>query len=184
MGATPCSALPSKRCLPARAATIKIMIALACHAHLEESPGGLNVSQVRIRYCNSLWQRRALRTATGREPLEPAPSCRRSRLCVNRRSSRSGFAGSRFSRVAPNHDSYDGDRYWNGDNCFPDRTRWLQLINAGQQLCQRFEASSDIGQLPESTKLQRQGAPSHLTSAGGPSSATSGPFVTHPRRGP
>ena len=30
-----------------------------------------------------------------------------------------GFAGSRFSRVAPNHDSYDGDRYWNGDNCFP-----------------------------------------------------------------
>src|SRR6516164_3831504 len=31
----------------------------------------------------------------------------------------SGFAGSRFSRGAPNHDSYDGDRFWNGDNCFP-----------------------------------------------------------------
>ena len=32
-----------------------------------------------------------------------------------------GYAstGSRFSRVAPSHDSYDGDRYWNGDNCFP-----------------------------------------------------------------
>jgi len=31
----------------------------------------------------------------------------------------SGFTGSRFSRATPNHDNYDGDRYWNGGNCFP-----------------------------------------------------------------
>jgi hypothetical protein len=31
----------------------------------------------------------------------------------------SGFAGARFNRFACNHDSYDGDRYWNGDHCFP-----------------------------------------------------------------
>ena len=45
----------------------------------------------------------------------------------------------------------------------------MQLINAGQQLYQRSGASSDIGQLPESTKLQRQGPESF--------DALLGPFV-------
>jgi hypothetical protein len=119
---------------------IKIMIVPVYHAHLEQSPGDLNVWQVRIRYCNSFWQRRALRTAIGREPLEPAPCCRRPRLCVNWISIQSGCTQSRQLR-------------WRSllerRQLLPDGTRWLQLINAGQQtfvriwLSQRSGASSE-----------------------------------------
>jgi hypothetical protein len=30
-----------------------------------------------------------------------------------------GPSGAGFGRLAPNHDGYDGNRYWYGDDCFP-----------------------------------------------------------------
>jgi hypothetical protein len=30
-----------------------------------------------------------------------------------------GRSGTGFRRLTPNHDGYDGNRYWHGDHCFP-----------------------------------------------------------------
>ena len=30
-----------------------------------------------------------------------------------------GPSGAGFGRLGPNHDGYDGNRYWYGDDCFP-----------------------------------------------------------------
>ena len=60
----------------------------------------------------------------------------------------SGFAGARFSRFAPNHDSYDGDRCWNSDNCFPTEPggcNWCILVS--KTFVRNIETLSDAGQL-------------------------------------